>query len=108
MGGAVKGVLIFRLELDSAAAFTNSILFPLHVGVEPSKVGMTRGCVGIIADPFFGVWRDRGKITVGRFDVATGESDAALIIGSLGIAGWKEILRGRVRQDFFGCGIIPF
>ena len=40
---------------------------------------MTLCNVGIVAHPLFESWRRRGKIALGRFDVAASEGDAALV-----------------------------
>jgi hypothetical protein len=59
---------------------------------------------GIVAHPPFEKWRRRGKVTLGRFDVAAGEGGPALIKC---LRALQQFFSTVIRQNPFRGGIIP-
>ena len=56
--------------------------------------------VGIVAHPLFDSWPRRGKVALGRFDVAAGEGGAALVKCLRGVSGLGKSSNGDRSKSF--------
>ena len=67
---------------------------------------MTLCNVGIVAYPLFGIRPRRGKIALGRFDVAASEGGAALVKCFRRVSACRKSSNGEISQNLFRRGII--